>query len=64
MEASLLTGMLEQSGIPVFVKDEFTILLNPLYSNAVGGVKVQVLVEDLTSAMQVLKDYEMGNDPN
>ncbi len=54
--------MLEDVGIPVFVKDEFTILMNPLFSNAVGGIKLQVLEEDLEKASEVLKDFESENN--
>ncbi len=61
LEITLLKSMLEDSGIPVFVKDEFTILMNPLYSNAIGGIKLQVLEEDLEKATEVLKDYESEN---
>jgi hypothetical protein len=58
LEVTLLKGMLEEVGIPVYIKDEFTILMNPLYSNAIGGIKVQVLEEDVEKAMQVLQDFE------
>lgn len=58
LEITLLKSMLEDVGIPVFVKDEFTILMNPLYSNAIGGIKLQVLEENLEKAIEVLKDFE------
>jgi len=41
-EANLVKSQLESAGIPVFIADEFTIGMNWLYSNALGGVKVQV----------------------
>ena len=62
LEITLLKSMLEDSGIPVFVKDEFTILMNPLYSNAIGGIKLQVLEKDIEKATEVLKDYESENN--
>jgi hypothetical protein len=62
LEITLLKSMLEDVGIPVFVKDEFTILMNPLFSNAVGGIKLQVLEEDLEKASEVLKDFESENN--
>lgn len=62
LEITLLKSMLEDAGIPVFVKDEFTILMNPLYSNAIGGIKLQVLEENLEKAIEVLKDFE--SEPN
>ena len=30
LEVTLLKGMLEEVGIPVYIKDEFTVLMNPL----------------------------------
>ena len=62
LEITLLKSMLEDSGIPVFVKDEFTILMNPLYSNAIGGIKLQVLEDDIEKATEVLKDFESENN--
>ncbi|MCL2760259.1 MAG: DUF2007 domain-containing protein [Desulfuromonadales bacterium] len=41
-EANLAKASLESAGIPVFIADEYTIGINWLYSNALGGVKVQV----------------------
>jgi len=41
-DANMAKSVLESAGIPVFVADEFTIGMNWLYSNALGGVKVQV----------------------
>ena len=64
LEVTLLKGMLEEAGISVYVKDEFTILMNPLYSNAIGGIKLQVLVSDLDQAILVLKDYESSKNQN
>jgi hypothetical protein len=41
-EANMVKSRLEAAGIPAFVADEYTIGMNWLYSNALGGVKVQV----------------------
>jgi hypothetical protein len=41
-EAEMAKGELEANGIPAFVLDQFTIGANPLYSNALGGIKLQV----------------------
>jgi len=41
-EANLVKSQLESAGIPAFVADEYTIGMNWMYSNALGGVKVQV----------------------
>lgn len=56
-EANLVKSQLESAGIPVFIADEYTIGINWLYANALGGVKVQV-PESLVSAAQELLAYE------
>lgn len=53
-EAHLLRASLEGSGIAAFVRDEFTVAANPLYANAIGGVKVEVADEDYDRALEVL----------
>jgi hypothetical protein len=54
MDAYLLRARLEGSGITAYVRDENLITLDWLYSNAVGGVKVDVMGEDYESALELL----------
>jgi hypothetical protein len=49
-DAHNLRAFLEGSGITAFVRDENTVGADPLYSNAVGGVKVDVEDEDFMRA--------------
>ncbi|MEM6581363.1 MAG: DUF2007 domain-containing protein [Pseudomonadota bacterium] len=42
LDAQLARAKLESEGIPAFVADEHTINMQWLYSNALGGVRVQV----------------------
>jgi len=53
-EANLAKGSLESAGIPVFIADEYTIGMNWLYSNALGGVKVQVPESMAAQAYELL----------
>jgi hypothetical protein len=57
-ELPIYQGWLEAEGIPCFTKDEYTIQINPFYSNALGGIKLQVKEEDVARAMEVLKELE------
>ena len=41
-QADLARTMLEAEGIPAFVADANTVSMNWLYSNAIGGVRLQV----------------------
>ena len=61
-EANLVKSQLESAGIPVFIADEFTIGMNWLYSNALGGVKVQV-PESLVQEAQELLATEFETPP-
>lgn len=46
--------MLEGAGIPAFVADDHLISTQWLYSTALGGVKLQVVSEDLEAARDLL----------
>ncbi|MCI0683892.1 MAG: DUF2007 domain-containing protein [Gemmataceae bacterium] len=53
-QAHAIRVRLESEGIPVFLFDEFTISMDWLLSNAIGGVKVQVPEPYLERARNVL----------
>lgn len=54
----IIRGRLEAEGIECFIKDELTVQSYNLYSNAVGGVKLQVLEKDRQRAVEIL--IELG----
>ena len=58
-EAVIYKGKLESEGIEVFIRDNNLVDSNPLYSNAVGGVKLFVRNEDVERANIVLKDVSL-----
>ena len=53
-EAHLFRTRLEAAGIPAFVQDEHFVQMDWLYSNAIGGVRVQIADDDLDSAREFL----------
>jgi rubredoxin len=53
-EAHLFRTRLEAAGIPAYVQDEHFIQMDWLYSNAIGGVRVQIADEDLAAAREFL----------
>lgn len=55
-EVAIVRGRLESEGITCFVKDELTVQVIPFYSNAIGGVKLQVLSKDFSRAIEILKE--------
>jgi len=66
-EAHLAKTYLENEGIEVFLKDELTTQIYNFYSNAIGGVKLQVRPENELRAKQILGQnvYELNpTQPN
>lgn len=55
-EAAVLKGRLESEGIECFLRDELTVQVYNFYSNALGGVKLQVHKNDAESVYYLLKD--------
>jgi hypothetical protein len=56
-EVTVLEGVLETEGIECFIKDGNIVSTNPLYSNAIGGVKIQVNQNDVERANEIVKEY-------
>lgn len=55
-EASIARSLLESNDIPVFIKNENTIQTVSFYSNALGGVQLQVPEDLIPEAITVLTD--------
>jgi hypothetical protein len=47
---------IESAGIPCMLVDENTIMVQPFYSNALGGIKLQVNESDAEEALKILSD--------
>ncbi|WP_445363511.1 DUF2007 domain-containing protein [Microbulbifer sp. ANSA003] len=68
-EAQIAKARLESEGIHAFIADEHTVNMQWLYSNAMGGVRLQVSESDLDEANEILNqdrsnlvDQELGHD--
>jgi len=61
-QAELLKGQLEHAGIQAFLADAAVVTLNWMYSNAVGGVKVQIHEDDLERAKALLQELDGSAD--
>lgn len=55
-DAHFAKGKLQSEGIEVFIKDELTTHVNPLYSGVIGGVELQVRSADVDAAHLILVD--------
>lgn len=66
-DVQIIKGKLESEGIPVFLKDENTLNTDPLISNAIGGVKLQVYTKDKERALEIyneIRAYAVDSDGN
>ena len=52
----IIKGRLESEGIECFIKDELTVQSNNFWSNALGGVKLQVQKQDVERAVTILTE--------
>ena len=60
IEAHLAKGRLEAEGIPAFVAHEHHVWANWVYSNALGGIKIQVPAEAADQAEAILREHTGG----
>jgi len=56
MLAHIIRTRLEDNGIPCFIADENTITANPLYNQAVGGIKLKIFARDLDRCREILAE--------
>ena len=56
--AHILLTRLRSAGIECFLKDEFTVTVDPILSNAVGGIKLVVRKEDEPEANKLLNEFD------
>ena len=60
-EADPVVAWLESEGIECFLTNEHTITMNWLYSNAIGGVGVQVKTGDVERANEILRAVSISD---
>ena len=60
-ETILYEPRFQAEGIEYFLKDQKTVAIDPLVSNAIGGIKLQVRVEDEQRAKALVEEIEANN---
>jgi hypothetical protein len=58
MLAEIIRARLEANGIDCFIADQHTIGANPLYNQAIGGVKIKVFERDIEKCREILAEPE------
>ncbi|MEO9144481.1 MAG: hypothetical protein ABI237_02900 [Ginsengibacter sp.] len=56
--AHILLTKFRDAGIECYLKDEFTVTVDPILSNAVGGIKLIVRKEDEEEVNDLLNDFD------
>lgn len=49
---------LEEEGIKAYLRDEYTVTIDPILSNAIGGIKLMVYKEQVERAMNLILSFE------
>ena len=58
IDAHILMGRLEEQGIRCWLKDENTVTIDPILTNAVGGIKLMVLTDQYERAISLLSQFQ------
>lgn len=63
-EALTICSKLEAEGIECVLQDQLTAQVMPLYSNALGGIKLQVKESDVPAALEILMQAGLIEEPD
>ena len=55
--ANIILTRLQDAGVNCYLKDEYTVTIDPILSNAIGGIKLAVDINDETAARVLLQQF-------
>ena len=55
IDAHIVMGQLEEQGIVCWLKDEYTLTIDPILTNALGGIKIMVSEVQAQRALDILE---------
>ena len=56
--ANIILSRMQQAGIHCYLKDEYTVTIDPVLCNAIGGIKLAVHIDDVGDATKYLQQFE------
>ncbi|MBN8675848.1 MAG: DUF2007 domain-containing protein [Chitinophagales bacterium] len=56
--AHITLGRLQEEGINCWLKDEYSVTIDPFLSNAIGGIKLMVAAAQAERAAGLLEDWD------
>jgi len=57
IDANIIMGRLQEEGINCWLKDENTVTIDPILTNAVGGIKLMVAESQADRAFELLREF-------
>jgi len=57
IDANIIMGRLQEEGINCWLKDENTVTIDPILTNAVGGIKLMVAESQAERAFELLREF-------
>lgn len=64
IDAHILLGRLESENIVCYLMDENTVTINPIWTQAVGGIKLMVEQSQVTRAMALIQEIQQEKKQN
>lgn len=58
IEANILLGRLQNEDVPCFLRDEFTVTMDPILTNALGGIKLVVPEDQVWKARKLIEQFD------
>ena len=59
IEANLVLNRFLNEGIEFYLKDEYTVTIDPLLSNAIGGIKLVVREDYIEKSIEVYNQMQL-----
>ncbi|HMG67468.1 MAG TPA: DUF2007 domain-containing protein [Chitinophagaceae bacterium] len=59
IDANIIMGRLQEEGISCWLKDENTVTIDPILTNAIGGIKLMVPESQAERAFDLLKQFRI-----
>lgn len=56
--AHMMLHRLEEEGITGYLQDEHSVTINPIFSNAIGGIKLLVIESQFSRALELVEAIE------
>lgn len=58
--AHMMLQRLEDEGIKAYLQDEYTVTIDPILTNAIGGIKLMIYQDQLERAMELIASFEQA----